>query len=98
MVDHQQCWKDHVEGIRVPMHILRIEEGRNNCHQHTPLTYAVAFGQEGIVKHLLTRGCACTFACPYPVYCRYGNDNCDKVSHPCMLLVFVAVRIASRCE
>ena len=81
---------DCIAGARVQMQDieslwqLEVDAGgaQFNCnsqHQHTPLTYAVAFGQEQIVEYLIRMKCNLEFTSSYPVICRYGKDVCEKV-------------------
>ena len=52
-------------------------------HCHTPISYAIAFGNEHIVEYLIReKKCNVDYAettFAYPVQCTYGDDVCTKV-------------------
>ena len=52
-------------------------------HCHTPISYAIAFGNERIVEYLIReKKCSVDYAettFSYPVQCTYGGDLFTKV-------------------
>ena len=53
-------------------------EGIEDRHKHTPLTYAAAFGQTGILEYLVQQKADIHFQSGYPAFCEYGEEKCNK--------------------
>ena len=77
----QQVWRDCIEGVKLPMRGIKVLdfEGSEHYHKHTPITYAAAFGQTGILEYLVQQKADLGFYSSYPVFCQYGENKCTKV-------------------
>ena len=63
--------------------LVAIIDDPHSHHCHTPISYAIAFGNERIVEYLIReKKCSLDYAkttFSYPVQCTYGDDVCTKV-------------------
>ena len=77
----QQVWRDYISGVKLRMREITVldYEGIQDRHKHTPLTYAAAFGQTGILEYLVHQKADLNFYSSYPVFCQYGEEKCAKV-------------------
>ena len=78
----RQTWRDCIPGVRLKMRGINVlsYEGIEERHKHTPLTYAAAFGQTGILEYLVQQKADIYFHSSYPVFCQYGEEKCSKVN------------------
>jgi len=77
----QQVSRDCIPGVKLKMTEITVSdfEGIEDSHKHTPLTYAAAFGQTGILEYLVQQKADLNFHSYYPVFCQYGEEKCAKV-------------------
>ena len=63
--------------------LVAIIDRPHKQHCHTPISYAIAFGNEHIVEYLIReKKCSVDYAetaFSYPVQCTYDDDVCTKV-------------------
>ena len=64
-------------------------EGIEDRHKHTPLTYAAAFGQTGILEYLVQQKADIYFQSGYPVFCQYEEEKGSKVLHEIKTHLFI---------